>query len=424
MMAFVAANLAPIMFASLIVFLLLGYSVAFSLAACGLFFFFVGIELDVPGMAALLQALPLRLVYGIMPNDTLLAIPFFTFMGLILERSGMAEDLLDTIGQLFGPIRGGLAFAVILVGAMLAATTGVVALRPSRGKRGDRGVRHARADHSALAGAHRPGRPARQERRRPVQGSVHPGVRADGAVCAVRRWRRSGSTHLGACAAQGSADHSRGRRLFGSALAARAIRRVRGRSDRLRQDKTRNDTDGRDHRHVDVPRRGHRLRARGHQQSHRLATAVAHGRARDLRADPAAGAHLPRARHHLPGHRNAHRRRRHGLDRCTGNGDRAPPARLATDSPGHGQHDEAVVLRALHLDRVDGVQPVLPGRGRTEMGRASADRPARRPARFPHRRQHPDLLPGVLPRLLRAVVHRDPADRPGGRQAGHRPGVR
>jgi TRAP-type mannitol/chloroaromatic compound transport system permease large subunit len=127
MMAFVAANLAPIMFASLIVFLLLGYSVAFSLAACGLFFFFVGIELDVPGMASLLQALPLRLVYGIMPNDTLLAIPFFTFMGLILERSGMAEDLLDTIGQLFGPIRGGLAFAVILVGAMLAATTGVVA---------------------------------------------------------------------------------------------------------------------------------------------------------------------------------------------------------------------------------------------------------------------------------------------------------
>ena len=62
-----------------------------------------------------------------MQNDTLLAIPFFTFMGLILERSGMAEDLLDTIGQLFGPIRGGLAFAVILVGAMLAATTGVVA---------------------------------------------------------------------------------------------------------------------------------------------------------------------------------------------------------------------------------------------------------------------------------------------------------
>jgi TRAP-type mannitol/chloroaromatic compound transport system permease large subunit len=62
-----------------------------------------------------------------MSNDTLLAVPFFTFMGLILERSGMAEDLLDTIGQLFGPLRGGLAFAVIFVGALLAATTGVVA---------------------------------------------------------------------------------------------------------------------------------------------------------------------------------------------------------------------------------------------------------------------------------------------------------
>ena len=127
MIDFVVANFAPIMFAGLIVFLLLGFSVAFSLAACGLFFFWLGIRLGVPGMENLLQALPLRVTYGIMQNETLLAIPFFTFMGLILERSGMAEDLLDTIGQLFGPIRGGLAFAVILVGAMLAATTGVVA---------------------------------------------------------------------------------------------------------------------------------------------------------------------------------------------------------------------------------------------------------------------------------------------------------
>src|SRR4029078_6447683 len=72
------------------------------------------------------QALPLR-IFGIMQNDPLVAIPFFTLMGLILERSGMAEDLLDTIRQLFGRVRGGLAYAVILVGAMLAATTGVVA---------------------------------------------------------------------------------------------------------------------------------------------------------------------------------------------------------------------------------------------------------------------------------------------------------
>ncbi|HEY0826432.1 MAG TPA: TRAP transporter large permease subunit [Ramlibacter sp.] len=125
MTQFIAQNLAPIMFAGLIVFLLFGFPVAFSLGACGLFFAFIGIELGVLP-TSLMQALPLRL-FGIMQNDTLLAIPFFTLMGLILERSGMAEDLLDTIGQLFGPLRGGLAIAVVLVGALLAATTGVVA---------------------------------------------------------------------------------------------------------------------------------------------------------------------------------------------------------------------------------------------------------------------------------------------------------
>ena len=124
-MEFITQNLAPIMFAGLIVFLLMGFPVAFSLGACGLFFAFIGVELGALP-EALLQALPLR-IFGIMQNDTLLAIPFFTLMGLILERSGMAEDLLETIGQLFGPIRGGLALAVIFVGTLLAATTGVVA---------------------------------------------------------------------------------------------------------------------------------------------------------------------------------------------------------------------------------------------------------------------------------------------------------
>jgi len=117
--------MAPLMFAGLVVFLLLGYPVAFSLAANGLLFGLIGIahgNIE----PALLQALPER-VLGIMANSTLLAIPFFTFMGLILERSGMAEDLLDTIGQLFGSIRGGVAYAVVFVGALLAATTGVVA---------------------------------------------------------------------------------------------------------------------------------------------------------------------------------------------------------------------------------------------------------------------------------------------------------
>ena len=119
------------MFCSVMGLLLLGYPVAFTLAAGGLIFFVVGVELSVYSNEIrlawpLLQSHPER-IYAIMYNDTLLAIPFFTFMGLILERSKMAEDLLDTVGQLFGSIRGGLAYAVILVGALLAATTGVVA---------------------------------------------------------------------------------------------------------------------------------------------------------------------------------------------------------------------------------------------------------------------------------------------------------
>ncbi|MFJ7356810.1 TRAP transporter large permease subunit [Phyllobacterium sp. NPDC097923] len=132
MIEFIAQNMAPIMFVSLIVFMLIGYPVAFALAANGLLFFFIGVELAPYSNGTItldwpfLYALPERF-WGVMSNDTLLAIPFFTFMGIILERSGMAEDLLDTIGQLFGPIRGGLAYAVIFVGALLAATTGVVA---------------------------------------------------------------------------------------------------------------------------------------------------------------------------------------------------------------------------------------------------------------------------------------------------------
>ena len=124
-MEFIANNLAPIIFVAMVVFLLVGFPVAFSLGACGIVFGIIGIEMGLLG-TSLFQAMPDR-IWGVMSNDTLLAIPFFTFMGLILERSGMAEDLLDTIGQLFGPIRGGLAYAVIFVGAMLAATTGVVA---------------------------------------------------------------------------------------------------------------------------------------------------------------------------------------------------------------------------------------------------------------------------------------------------------
>ncbi|THV21579.1 TRAP transporter large permease [Peteryoungia ipomoeae] len=131
MIDLIAHNLAPIMFTTVMLLLLLGYPVAFTLAAGGLIYFVIGVELSIFSSEIrlfwpLLQSHPERF-YGIMSNETLLSIPFFTLMGIILERSRMAEDLLDTIGQLFGPIRGGLAYAVILVGALLGATTGVVA---------------------------------------------------------------------------------------------------------------------------------------------------------------------------------------------------------------------------------------------------------------------------------------------------------
>ncbi|MBX9749159.1 MAG: TRAP transporter large permease subunit [Roseococcus sp.] len=115
----------PLMFGGLVIFLLLGFPVAFSLCAVGLFFGFLSIELGF-FTTAYLGNLPLR-VFGILSNDLLLAIPFFTLMGAILERCGLAEDLLEGTGQLFGKIPGGLAYAVILVGAVLGAITGTVA---------------------------------------------------------------------------------------------------------------------------------------------------------------------------------------------------------------------------------------------------------------------------------------------------------
>jgi tripartite ATP-independent transporter DctM subunit len=117
--------MAPLMFAGLVLFMVIGFPVTFSLAAVGLFFGFLAIEHGYFDFA-LMQALPER-VFGIVSNDTLLAIPFFTLMGAILERCGLAEDLLDGLGQLFGPVRGGLAYAVVIVGAILGAITGTVA---------------------------------------------------------------------------------------------------------------------------------------------------------------------------------------------------------------------------------------------------------------------------------------------------------
>src|SRR5471030_196856 len=167
----------PLMFGGLVIVLLIGYPVAFSLAANGLLFGFIGIEMGLLP-TALLQALPER-VLGIMGNSTLLAIPFFTFMGLILERSGMAEELLDTIGQLFGAVRGGIAYGSLRRGIArgdhrgrcsigdrdgpdFAAGDDALRLFEAACHRGDRGLGDAGADHSAIAGSDHSRRPARR----------------------------------------------------------------------------------------------------------------------------------------------------------------------------------------------------------------------------------------------------------------------
>src|ERR1700682_3086302 len=124
-MIFIRDNMPALMFGGMVFFMLVGYPAAFSLAATGLFFGFLGIEYGLI-RPDFLGNLTYQL-FGIISNDLLLAIPFFTFMGAILERCGRAEDLLDSIGQLFGPARGGLSYAVIFVGAILGAITGTVA---------------------------------------------------------------------------------------------------------------------------------------------------------------------------------------------------------------------------------------------------------------------------------------------------------
>ena len=125
MIQFITHNMGPLMFMGLILFMVIGYPAAFSLAAVGLFFGYIGIELG-HIRPDFLGNLTFQL-FAVISNDLLLAIPFFTLMGTILERSGLAEDLLEGFGQLFGPVRGGLSYAVIFVGAILGAITGTVA---------------------------------------------------------------------------------------------------------------------------------------------------------------------------------------------------------------------------------------------------------------------------------------------------------
>jgi len=116
--------LGPLMFVVAFIFIFTGYPVAFSLGGTALFFAFIGVGLGIFEWT-LMNALPER-IFGIMSNQILLAVPFFVFMGKVLEESKLAEDLLTTFGALFGRLRGGLAIAVVFVGALLAAATGVV----------------------------------------------------------------------------------------------------------------------------------------------------------------------------------------------------------------------------------------------------------------------------------------------------------
>ena len=116
----------PLMFGGLIAFMLIGFPVSFSLMAAGLFFAVIAMSQNFFDMV-FLQAIPQRIFGSVLANDLLLAIPFFTFMGSILERCGLAEEMLDSMGQLFGRVRGGLGYSVIIVGFVLGAITGTVA---------------------------------------------------------------------------------------------------------------------------------------------------------------------------------------------------------------------------------------------------------------------------------------------------------
>jgi tripartite ATP-independent transporter DctM subunit len=127
MSAWFAHYAGPAMFAGLLIFMMIGYPAAFSLAAVGLSFGFVAVQLGVMDGSFFGNLIYQVAGPSVLSNDLLLAIPFFTFMGAILERSGLTEDMLEGFGQLFGPLRGGLSYAVIIVGAILGAITGTVA---------------------------------------------------------------------------------------------------------------------------------------------------------------------------------------------------------------------------------------------------------------------------------------------------------
>ena len=352
MLELIAENLAPIMFLALVVFLLLGYPVAFSLCAVGLIFFVVGVELapyseGVVNLSwPLLYTLPER-IYGVMSNDTLLAIPFFAFMGLILERSGMAEDLLETVGQLFGTVRGGLAYAVIFVGALLAATTGVVAasvismglislpimLRYGYDARFAAGVIAASGTLAQIIPpslvlivlADQLGRSVGDM----YTGALVPGLDARRLLCRVRVHRVDDLEGGGAGSAAGGIVHREpdGSRGYASLVVLTAVCG----SVRLDADAA-DDLRGRRLHHPD-PGLAVSIAIVVAGLSwivaalRRTAAAVAAGRAGDVRDGAAAAADIPGPRHDLHRHGHPDRGRRHGCRRRHAAGARQAPQR-------------------------------------------------------------------------------------------------
>ena len=357
-MEFIANNFVPLLFAGLLLFLLTGFPVAFCLAATGLTFGLIGMEAGL-FPPTLFQALPLR-IFGIMQNDTLLAVPFFTFMGIILERSGMAEDLLETVGQMFGPLRGGLALATIFVGALLAATTGVIAaavismglislpimLRYGYNRSIATGVITASGTLAQIIPpslvlivmADQLGRSVGDM----YAGAIVPGLILVGlfALFIVVPGRRP--AELGARPAAGGAHLPGAERRQRAPFPARGRdplgrrRRSAGRPARQHRQPApgtrRRGPDGRgDHR---VDDRGGLLRAgaRPRQPLAAPRAAVAALRAGGLRAAAAAGADLPRAGNHLSRYRHADGGRGHGRHRRADHGRCTTPARLSTCS--------------------------------------------------------------------------------------------
>ena len=358
----------PLMFGAMIVFLLIGYPAAFSLAAVGLFFGVLGVFTG-HFSEAFLQALPIR-IFGIISNELLLAIPFFTFMGAILERCGLAEDLLKGTGQLFGRVPGGLAYAVILVGAILGAITGTVAasviamgvislpimLRYGYSRRLATGVIAASGTITQL---------------------IPPSLVL--IVLADQLGRSVGDMYAGAI----------GPSLLQVAvfiLYVAGLSLVRPDMMPPLPEEARTE-------------RGWTLIIRvlkGMIPSIALIFLVLGTIMLGLASPTEAGAM--------------------GVVGSDGACRSAPAADLAAHPPGDGLHHAHHRHGHLHPDRLDLLHACLPGNGRSPLDRAPPYRPAWRSGRLSDLRERLRLLPRLLPRFLRDRVHRRPAAGAGGRR--------